>query len=191
MQIILASASPRRKELLSKIGINFKIIVSEVDETLEENLSIEEQSKQLAYKKAKVVFEKTAGDRTVIGSDTIVVKDSKIYGKPKSEEEAYEMISELQGNIHNIITSLCVLIQEGESYKEYIDYDVTEVFIKEMNEQEIRRWIKNGNPYDKAGGYAIQESFMVHIEKINGNYETIVGLPVSKLYDILKSNKLI
>lgn len=191
MQVILASASPRRKELLSKIGMNFKIIVSEVDETLEENLTIEEQSKQLAYKKAKAVFEKTEGDRAVIGSDTIVVKNNKIYGKPKNKEEAYKMINELQGSMHKVITSLCVLIQEGEIYKEYIDYDITEVFIKEMDEQEIKKWIEIGNPYDKAGGYAIQERFMIHIEKINGNYETIVGLPISKLYDILKANKII
>lgn len=191
MQIILASASPRRKELLSKIGMEFKVIVSEVDETLEKNLTIEEQSKKLAYKKALAVFEKTTGERVVIGADTMVFKDNKIYGKPKNKEEAYKMLEDLQGSMHKVISSLCVLIQKEGEYKKYIEYDISEVYIKKMSEQEILKWIEAGKPFDKAGGYAIQENFMVFVNKINGNYETIVGLPISKLYDILKDNKII
>ena len=188
MQIILASSSPRRKELLSKLGVDFKIIVSDIDETLEPYLTIEEQVKQLSYKKAKIVFEKTQGDRIVIGADTIVFYNNKVYGKPKTEENAYQMLLELQGKTHKVITGISVLIEKNRKYKEYKDYDISEVYLKNMSEKEINKWIKTGKALDKAGAYAIQEEFMIHVSKINGNYENIVGLPISKLYDILKPN---
>ena len=114
MRIILASKSPRRKELLELMGVkNFEIIVSNADETIEDGLSIEEQSKKLAYQKAKAVFDKTQGERLVIGSDTIVVKNGKIYGKPKDEEEAFQFITELRADTHEVITSLCVIKEES------------------------------------------------------------------------------
>ena len=114
MRIILASKSPRRKELLELMGVkNFEIIVSNADETIEDGLSIEEQSKKLAYQKAKAVFDKTQGERLVIGSDTIVVKNGKIYGKPKDEKEAFQFITELRADTHEVITSLCVIKEEN------------------------------------------------------------------------------
>lgn len=186
MRIILASKSPRRKELMNLITNNYEVIVSDVDETFKEGLNIIEQSKRLAYIKAKKVFAETNNDRIVIGSDTMVVKNDKVYGKPKSKEEAISMIKELKNGEHQVITSLAVLIEKDGKYTEYIDYDVTKVYINDMTEEEILNWIDSGNAYDKAGAYAIQGEFGVFIDRIDGNYFTVVGLPIHKLYDILK-----
>ena len=123
MRIILGSKSARRRELMDLFVPNYEIIVSNADETLEEGLSIEEQCKKLGYIKAKAVFDETEGDRIVIGSDTMVVKDGILYGKPKDFEEAVEMLNTLKNTKHQVITSLAILIQEGENYSEYIDYD--------------------------------------------------------------------
>ena len=185
MKIILASGSSRRKELLEMMGLDFEVKVSNCDETFEKGLSIEEQSKRLAYIKAKTVFDETTGDRIVIGSDTMVLKDGKIYGKPHNREEAIDMLSELNNSIHQVITSICVLSQKGSEYKEQIDYDIATVYFKNMTRQEIENWVDWDKPYDKAGGYAVQSRFGVHIEKIEGNYFTVVGLPIHKLYDML------
>ena len=187
MKIILASKSPRRKELLTLMGVkNFETIVSNVDESLTENLKLEEQSKLLAYKKAKAVFEITKGDRIVIASDTLVVKNDKIYGKPKDENEAFEMIKELKNSSHQVITSLCVLKEENKKKSTYLDYDISTVKIKEIEEKDIKKWVTSGEAIDKAGAYAVQGAFAVHIEKIEGNYNSIMGLPISKLYDQIK-----
>lgn len=190
MKIILASKSPRRKELLDLINVKYEVMVSEADETVEPGLTVQEQAKKLSYKKAKVVFEKTTGNRVVIGSDTMVIKNNKLYGKPKNEEEAIQMIEELKNGKHQVITGLTVLIEKDKIYKEEQDYDITEVEIKDMNQQEIVDWVRSGNALDKAGAYAIQGEFAKFIEKINGNYTTVVGLPIHKVYDILKNNNI-
>ena len=186
MKIILASGSSRRKELLEMMGLEFEVKVSEVDETFEEGLSISEQSKRLAYIKAKEIFDKTKGDRAVIGSDTMVLKNEKIYGKPKDKEEAIKMLEDLSNSKHKVITSICVLSQKGQEIKEQVDYDIADVYFKKMTRQEIEAWIEFDKPYDKAGAYAVQSRFGVHIEKINGNFFTVMGLPIHKLYDMLK-----
>jgi len=191
MKVVLASGSPRRKELLAKLDMKFEVIVSDADETLNKNLEIEEQVKQLAYKKAKVVFENIEGNKIVIGADTMVFKENIIYGKPKDKEDAIKMLKDLQGCMHKVITGLCVLVENNGDIKEYLDYEISEVYVKPMENEEILEWIEVGNPYDKAGGYAIQQEFMKFVEKINGNYENIVGLPISKLYDILKQIKIV
>lgn len=190
MKIILASQSPRRKELLDLIHVKYEIMVSEVEEKLEPNVTIEEQAQTLSYQKAKAVFNKTTGDRVVIGSDTMVIKNNKPYGKPKNEEEPIAMLKELKNGKHQVITGLAILIQKNGEYKEEIVYDITEVYIKEMDEQEIIDWVKSGNALDKAGAYAIQGEFAKYIEKINGNYTTVVGLPIHKVYEILKNNHI-
>ena len=186
MRVILASKSPRRKELLSMITKDYEIIVSDADETFEEGLSIEEQAKRLAYIKAKTVFDETKGDRLVIGSDTMVVKGNKIYGKPKNDEDALNMLKDLRNDKHQVITGLAVLIEKDGKYIEYSDYDVADVYFKDFTDEEIWNWIKTGKAYDKAGAYAVQGEFMVHIDKIDGNYATVMGLPIHKVYDILK-----
>lgn len=188
MKIILASGSPRRKELLELITPKFEVLVSGVDESLEEGLTLQEQSTRLAYNKAKDIYEKTNGNRIIIGSDTIVTKNGKIYGKPKDRNHAKKMIKELlEGDkTHSIITGLCVIIEKDGEYKEYKTFDEVKVFLKDMSDKEIDKWIDTGNAMDKAGAYGIQNEFCVFVEKIEGNYTSVVGLPTHKLYDIIK-----
>ena len=186
MKIILASQSPQRKDLMDLMNLKYEIIISDVDEAFVDNLPITEQSKRLAYIKAKEVFNKTAGDRVIIGSDSMVIKEDKIYGKPKDEEDAFNMLTDLQSDTHQVITSLAVLVQKDGRYLEFIDYDMTEVHFKPMSEKEILDWIATGKALNKAGAYGIQTEFAVYIDKIVGNYSTIVGLPIHKLDDILK-----
>ena len=188
MKIILASGSPRRKELLKLIVPDFEILISGIDEKLEEGLTPQEQVTRLAYIKAKDVYGKTNGDRIVIGADTVVTKNGKIYGKPKDRNDAKQMLKELiEGDkMHSIITGLCVIIYKDGKYKEYIISDEVKVFLKDMSGDEIEKWLNTGNAMDKAGAYGIQNEFCVFVVKIDGNYSTAVGLPTQKLYDCIK-----
>ena len=189
MRIILASKSPRRKELMDLLGIDYEIMASEADEILEDGLSIEEQSKKLAYIKAKTVFDKISGDKIVIGSDTLVVKDGKLFGKPKNRQHAIDMINKIKNDKHQVITSLAVLVQRNGKYEEYLDYDIANIYVSDITKEEIEEWLDTGNAWDKAAAYAIQLEFAKFIEKIEGNYSSIVGLPINKLYNILKNIK--
>lgn len=186
MKIILASQSPRRRELIDLLNIKYEVIPSGADETFEEGLSIIEQSKRLAYIKAKEVFNKTSGDRIVIGSDSMLIKNGKTYGKPKDNEDAIQILNELKNSSHQVITSLCVIMQDKGQFKQYLDYDLAEVYFKDMTGEEIQKWVNTGEALDKAGGYAIQSEFCVYVDKIEGNYTTVVGLPMHKLYEVIK-----
>lgn len=188
MKIILASASPRRKELLKLVVPKFEVLVSNIEETLKEGLKPEEQVERLSYIKAKNVYENTKGNRIIIGSDTIVVKNNKIYGKPKDKEHAKQMLKELidGDRTHKIITGLCVIIVENGQYKEYKIHDEIKVYFKDILDEEIDKWINTGHAMDKAGAYGIQNEFCIFVEKIEGNYTSAVGLPTHKLYDIIK-----
>ena len=186
MKIILASGSPRRKELLEMMNLKFEAITSNADETFEKGLTIEEQSKRLAYIKAKAVYDITSGDRTIIGSDSMVLKDDKIFGKPKSKQDAMNMLSEVENSWHTVITILCVLIEKDEKYKEYITYDTTRVHFKQMTQEEIKVWVDTEKCMDKAGGYAVQDEFGVYIDEVQGSFFTVMGLPIHILDDILK-----
>ena len=188
MKIILASASPRRKELLELIVPKFEIQASGIDEKLEESLTLQEQVTKLAYAKSKDIYEKTDGDRIIIGSDNIVTKNGKIYGKPKDRNHAKQMINELlEGDkTHSIITGLSVIVEKEGEYKEYKTYDEVKVFLKDISDKEIDKWIDSGKAMDKAGAYGIQNEFCVFVDKIEGNYTSVVGLPTHKLYDIIK-----
>lgn len=185
MKVILASKSPRRKELLDLMKLKYEVIVSNVDETFEDGLSIIEQSKRLGYIKAKAVFNITENNRIVIGSDTMVLSNNKVYEKPKDRQDAIRMLNELKNSKVEVITSLSVLIQEEEEYKEFIDYDIAEIYISNMNEEQINTYVDNGNPYDKAGAFAPHSEFCVFTDKIIGNYTTAMGLPTHKLYNII------
>ncbi|MCI8309016.1 MAG: septum formation protein Maf [Clostridia bacterium] len=190
MRVILASKSIRRKELMDLAEFNYEVLGSNCEEIWNEDLSIEENSKRLSFEKAKDVFDNTQGDRAVIGSDTIVVKDGNVYGKPKNRDEAIEMLKDLQGNKHTVYTSLSVLIENMNEYKEYIEVYSADIYIKPMENSEIINYIDSYDVSDKAGAYAIQSKFAVYIEKINGDYSTIVGLPINRLYDIFKENEI-
>ena len=186
MRIILASKSARRTELLNMIGIIHEIIVSNADETFIDGLSLENQSKRLALIKAKAVFEKTSGDRIVIGSDTMVEKNGVVYGKPKDKNDAIRMLRELKNGKHRVFTSLAILAEKNGKYFEYNDLDIAFVWIQDMTEKEIVDWVEKDNPVDKAGAYAIQSKFSVFIEKTEGNFFTVVGLPINKVYNAIK-----
>ena len=188
MKVILASASPRRKELLKLVVPEFEVLVSNADEKLEEGLIPQEQATRLAYLKAKDVYQKTEGNRIIIGSDTIVTKNEKIYGKPKDENHAKQMINELlkENKAHSVITGFCIIIEKDGKYHEFKTFDEVKVFFKDISDSEIDKWINTGKAMDKAGAFAIQEEFSVFVEKIEGNYSTVVGLPTHKVYDIIK-----
>lgn len=189
MRVILASGSPRRKELLGFIVPQFEVIVSDVEETLQEGLIPQEQATRFSYIKAKDIYEKTKGDRIIIGSDTIVTKNGKIYGKPKDKENAKQMLKELlEGDrVHSVITGVSIIIEKDGICEEFKTFDEVKVFLKETTDEEIEKWINSGKAMDKAGAYGMQNEFCVHVEKIEGNYTSVVGLPTHKVYDIIKN----
>lgn len=191
MKTILASKSPRRIALMELAKFDFEIVPSNYDEKIKDGYDIEEQSIELAYNKAKEVFDNTQGDRTIIGADTIVVKNNKILGKPKDRSDAIKMLRQLQGGVHTVYTSIAVLIEYQEKYKEYKEVIKTDVYIKNMSDEEIIEYVDSDEPYDKAGAYGIQTSFSVFVEKIEGDYASILGLPINRIYDILKENEII
>ena len=191
MRVILASQSPRRAAILELANIDFEVIPSQVEEEIDKNLSIEEMSESLAYQKAKDVLENTQGDRAIIGADTIVVKDNKIFGKPKDRQDAIRMLKELQGATHQVFTGLSILIENQGKYSEYKEVIKTEVKVNEMSDEEIIDYVDNERPLDKAGAYAIQSSFAKFITNIKGNYMSVVGLPVDRVYEILKENEIL
>lgn len=191
MKIILASKSPRRKELLSLITSNFAIVVSDADESVESSLKPIEKVKAIASKKANTVCDKLLEDCVIIGSDTIVVVDDKILGKPKDRESAVEMLKLISGREHKVMTGVSVIIKNGNDIKEITDVDVTSVHVNELSDSEIDSWLDTGNAWDKAGAYAIQQEFAVHIDKINGSFATVMGLPVHLVYNILKNENIV
>ncbi len=180
-KLILASKSPRRKELLELLGFDFDVISSEVDEVSSEDLSPEEMVKALAYQKAKAVFE-THPDNVVLGSDTIVVVDDEILGKPKNEKQAKEMMLKMKDREHQVITGVAVLSKK----EEIVFSDISNVHFNDIEEAEIDRYVKTDEPYDKAGGYAIQGWAARYISAIEGNYYTIMGLPLDKVFKCVK-----
>lgn len=181
--IILASKSPRRQELLKLMGIDFRIVLKEVDESYPEGLEPAEIALYISEKKAKA-FDELVNDEIVITADTIVVIDGKILGKPEDEQDALEILSALSGNMHEVITAVS-LLKDGQIHS---FYEVSEVFFKPITEDQIRYYIMNGNPMDKAGAYGIQEWIgLIAIEKINGSYTNVVGLPTHRLYQELCS----
>ena len=186
MDIILASKSPRRRELLSRITEDFSVIVSECDETFDSSLPVEKQVENVSYNKAKSVFDKTSGNRIIIGSDTIVVKNGKIYGKPKNRDDAVKMISEFKNDKHQVITGLAIIIAEDDIVQKIKTYVKTDVYVSDMSQDEIERWVDSGKALDKAGAYGIQDEFSLFIERIDGDYNSVVGLPVSKVYYYIK-----
>jgi septum formation protein len=188
--LILASGSPRRKELLESLGLDFKTIVSDVDEGAFnlDHLSPGDFVAFLARTKAQEVF-KHHRDSYVVGADTVVVLEGKIYGKPVDEADACRMLSELQGRSHEVYTGICIFNPDpADSAKPFIcEWRRTEVWMRPMNTETIQRYVQAGEPMDKAGAYAIQGQGATLIEKINGCYFNVVGLSVNHLTSILES----
>ena len=183
MQLILASKSPRRQELLTLMGVDFKVVLKDVDESYPENLSPAEVAVFIAEKKAKAFDESIEEDAIVLTADTIVCVDGLILGKPEGEEHAFEMLSLLSGKKHEVITGVALL----QNHKIHSFYEVSEVYFKSLDAEDIRKYIQDCKPFDKAGAYGIQEwPGLVAIEKINGSYTNVVGLPTHRVYQELE-----
>jgi septum formation protein len=181
--LILASGSPRRKELLQNLGLPFTVAVSDVDETVPSGWKPAYIVEQLSLRKAEAVA-KSLSEGLVLGSDTIVVLDDVILGKPDSEDHAFEMLSALQGREHTVYTGVS-LVDAATGQREWA-HSATRVRIRAMTEQEIRAYIATGEPLDKAGSYAIQGIGATIVEGIVGDYFTVVGLPLHLTAQLLK-----
>ncbi|MBM7691924.1 septum formation protein [Peribacillus deserti] len=174
--LILASSSPRRKELLQLLQIPFRIIVSDVDETLPKQISPEEAVTNLARLKASAVSDNHP-EFCTIGADTVVVSGKKILGKPADRQEAKEMLELLSGSAHQVLTGVCIKNHE----KEITFYEKTEVTFWDLTEDQIESYLDSGEPFDKAGAYGIQGYGSLLVKEIHGDYFTVVGLPVARL----------
>lgn len=182
-KIVLASASPRRKQLLTQVGLNFTVESSNLEERIDnKNLDFGFIVTDLAYKKARgVACNHTDG--IIIGADTIVVINESILGKPSSEHEAKLMLAKLSGRWHSVFTGLAVI--DLDSKVVLTDFVESKVKFRKLSKSEIDNYVKTGEPLDKAGAYGIQEKGALLVEKINGCYYNIVGLPVFKLKEML------
>lgn len=184
-RIILASSSPRRKEILERFNVNFEIMVSGVDE----DFNIEEDPskvvKLLALRKCKDIANKCRDGDIVIAADTIVYYD-KILGKPKDRKDAFHMINSLNGKTHSVMTGLAII--EVNSGKTIVDYEVTKVKFRDLNIGKIERYLDTEEYVDKAGAYGIQGYGEILVESIDGSFSNVVGLPISKLDKILEEN---
>lgn len=186
MKIILGSSSPRRNELMKMLNIPFEVAVSTNCEIYDDNKTIYEQCMDIAHQKALNVYNKTSGDRIVIGVDTVVKYNNKIYGKPKDKEDARNMLNALNGECHEVVTGVSIIGCKNTKKFEESVYDVSKVQFDKMSDFEIEKWVFENNVCDMAGGYGIQTEFSKYIKKIDGNYYSIVGLPINVIYQMLK-----
>ncbi len=181
--IILASSSPRRRELLTQAGIPFAVVPGDLDE---ENADISgtpaQKAEQLAYLKAKDVARGKSG--IILGADTIVVCDDEIFGKPADAEDARRMLWKLSGREHQVITGIALI--DTAAGRESTGHETTKVRFSSLSDKEIEAYIESGEPYGKAGAYAIQGRAALFVESLDGCYSNVVGLPISKLYRLLK-----
>jgi len=179
--LLLASNSPRRKELLAGLGLTFEVKVKEVHEDFPEELKREAVATYLASHKADQ-YEGDIENEILITADTIVCLGDKVLNKPANHAEAYSMLRTLSGTSHKVITGVCILTSESKT----VFHDITKVYFKDLTDEEINYYITNYKPFDKAGAYGIQEWIgKIGIERIEGSYFNVVGLPVQKLYQQL------
>ncbi|MFP4017084.1 MAG: Maf family protein [Halanaerobiales bacterium] len=182
-KLVLASASPRRQELMKMLGFNFTIVPSKIKEDEYIDLEPIEMVKELARAKAEEVAE-LVEDTLVIGSDTIVVLDDIVLGKPSDHDEAVSILKKLRSQKHSVLTAIAIC--DTVSGKVLVDYEETDVFMGPISDEEILEYVKTGEPMDKAGAYGIQGIGGIFVEKINGSYFTVMGLPIHKLVQMLK-----
>lgn len=185
-KIILASKSPRRQELIKGLELAYEVFTYEVDETFPEHLKGEEIALFLAEKKANAYPKEISNQEVLITADTIVWVNNHVLNKPESEQEAYKMLKEICGTKHHVYTGVCI----KTSTQTLAFFDCSEVKIKPLSDAEIWHYIKTYKPFDKAGSYGIQDWFgYVAVEKINGCFYNVMGLPISKLYEKIKALK--
>lgn len=178
--LILASQSPRRREMFDRLGLDYRALTSDADETITESLAPAEYVKTLALRKAKALS--SSADDVIVAADTVVALDHEIYGKPADYADAFRMISAFSGRTHEVYTAFAIV--KGE--KSYVEAVATAVTFRALTDQEIDYYIKKEAPYDKAGAYGIQELAGIFVEKINGNFDNVVGLPLCQLETALK-----
>jgi septum formation protein len=177
-KIILASKSPRRQELLKLMDLEYRLILKDVDESYPAHLKPEEIAVYIARKKAEA-FDEVISDEVVLTADTIVSVEGIILGKPDTPAHAVEMLKLLSGKVHQVITGVCLL--HKHHYHSF--FDVSDVYFRHLGDEEIRNYVDQYKPMDKAGSYGIQEWIgLTGIERINGSYTNVVGLPTEKLY---------
>jgi septum formation protein len=180
MPLILASQSPRRKELLGLFGIPFEIRVADIDETMDHAMPAQQEVARVSRLKALAV--PRSADDVVVAADTIVVCQGKVLGKPHSEAEARQMLQLLSGRDHQVMTGVTVL----RGQREVVFTEITDLHFRELSDREIGRYIATGEPMDKAGAYGIQGGAALFVEKIDGDYYNVMGLPVCRLTQMLK-----
>lgn len=183
-KIILASSSPRRQMLMKQIGLPFTVRISNIDESHCQT-SPSDLVKELSLKKATSILfeiESEMDSALIIGADTVVSLSDKILGKPSDEREAFDMLKELQGRKHIVYTGVSLILKSNSDNRVTSLVDSAYVFMRDMTDREIWTYIKTGEPLDKAGAYGVQEKGAFWIERIEGDYYTVMGLPLSKLY---------
>lgn len=188
--IILASASPRRKQLLEQAGFSFTVKPSTVEEIITEDTP-DRIAESLAFQKANDVYQQLKPDYTdrdfcVIGADTIVYYDREILGKPENEQEAFDMLKMLADRTHQVYTGMAVIMRTNGEKRSLLFHDRTDVTFYPIDDYELKNYIATRDCMDKAGSYGIQGAFAIHIKEIRGDYNNVVGLPISKLYQALK-----
>ena len=182
-KIILASKSPRRIEMMKDNGFDPAVMPADIDETLPFDMTPEASVMYLALKKAAHVADLYAPDPaaadtyTVIAADTVVVYEGRIIGKPQDAEEAFDILSMLCGKCHHVITGVCIISSNETGVSKKCFYDKTTVFFKDYSDEELARYVETDEPYDKAGGYAIQGTFGKHVHHIEGNLDNVIGFP--------------
>lgn len=190
MKWILASGSPRRKELLTQIGLEFEVLVSEADENIEEDLSPGELVERLSLIKAEAVrvSSVSASDNYgIIGADTIVYHDGKVLGKPKDEEDAFAMLRALSGGSHSVFTGVSILLPD----ETITFHNETKVYFDELSDEEIHKYIASGEPMDKAGAYGIQGLGGAFVTRIEGEYANVVGFPIGHFCKVLRDKDIL
>ncbi len=184
-KLILASASPRRRKLLSKIGLKFSVVPSNCDEKINDDNFTYEKIENIAINKAKDVEKRIKDDAIIIAADTVVVLNGKILGKPHSKQDAYNMISALSGKTHEVITAIAMI--DTQTKKIITNSKSTRVKFRYIAENEIQKYIDTNEPYDKAGAYAAQGLAAIFIEKIDGCFNNVVGISLFEVDKMLKS----
>jgi septum formation protein len=184
-RLILASESPRRKEILTKLGLEFDIIPSTYQEDMQAKKDPSELAKFLSLNKAKNVAEKVNDEAIIIAADTFIVLDGKFLGKPKNAKHAEKMLKSLSNKTHQVITGIALI--NTKTKKEITDVSITKVTFKKLTTEEIKTYVATGEPLGKAGAYAIQEKGAAFVSNINGDFFGVMGLPLCLVAEKLKS----
>lgn len=186
-QIILASASPRRKELFSMLGVPFEVVTSNVEETIVQAENPQDYVREVALLKTTDVKARNE-DWTVIGADTVVVYENTLLHKPKTREEAIQHLERLSNNKHEVMTAVAIITMAGE-VESFVEG--TNVYFKKLSRQLIEKYVDTNDPYDKAGGYGIQTGGALFVDRIEGDYNNVVGLPLASLFERLVARHII